>query len=206
MAVAKVKKRSFHQELVLNRWMMLHFRGRSLAVLKDRLGADRLEGLEDDGQTRFFHELVRDLFEYDRITNSELRRYDLNIVGHWKAITQKRNVAEGAVLTMKYFQYLSLLFSEIYLDWYMNRRQELLDGLNVELAAYREEEGAEPFRPYTADDLNKIAYWSATGSGKTLLLHVNILQYLHYSPLLFHHFYSPAIAGPAPAERCNYPF
>lgn len=180
MARPPARKRSFHQELVLNRWMLSHFRGKSLAVLKDRLGADRHEGLDDDGQTRFFHELVRDLFEYDRITNSELRGYDLNIVGHWKAITEKRNAAEGAVLTMKYFQYLSLLFSEIYLDWYFNRRQDLLDGLNAELEAYLAEEGAEPFRPYTADDLNKIAYWSATGSGKTLLLHVNIRQYLHY--------------------------
>jgi hypothetical protein len=26
----------------------------------------------------------------------------------------------------------------------------------------------------------KLAYWSATGSGKTLLMHVNILQYQHY--------------------------
>lgn len=180
MARTPAKKRSFHQELVLNRWMLSHFRGKSLAVLKERLGADRHEGLDDDGQTRFFHELVRDLFEYDRISNAELRRYDLNIVAHWKAITEKRNVAEGAVLTMKYFQYLSLLFSEIYLDWYFNHRQDLLDGLNAELKAYSEEEGAEPFRPYTADDLNKIAYWSATGSGKTLLLHVNIRQYLHY--------------------------
>jgi hypothetical protein len=64
-------------------------------VLKERLGADRHEGLDDDGQTRFFHELVRDLFEYDRVTNAELRRYDLNIVAHWKAITEKRNVADG---------------------------------------------------------------------------------------------------------------
>lgn len=180
MARVPARKRSFHQELVLNRWMLSHFRGKSLVVLKERLGADRHEGLDDDGQTRFFHELVRDLFEYDRISNAELRRYDLNIVGHWKAITEKRNVAEGAVLTMKYFQYLSLLFSEIYLDWYFNRPQDLLDGLNEELVAYRAEEGVEPFRPYTADDLNKIAYWSATGSGKTLLLHVNIRQYLHY--------------------------
>ncbi len=28
--------------------------------------------------------------------------------------------------------------------------------------------------------LNKLAYWSATGSGKTLLMHANILQYQHY--------------------------
>ena len=180
MARAPKKKRSFHQELVLNRWMLSHFNGKSLAVLKERLGADRHEGIDDDGQTRFFHELTRDLFEYDRISNAELRHYDLNIVEHWKAITEKRNAAEGAVLTMKYFQYLSMLFSEIYLDWFFNRRQELLDGLNAELAEYLKEDGAEPFRPYNAEDLNKIAYWSATGSGKTLLLHVNIRQYLDY--------------------------
>lgn len=28
--------------------------------------------------------------------------------------------------------------------------------------------------------LNKLAFWSATGSGKTLLMHVNLLQYRHY--------------------------
>src|SRR5690606_38234606 len=83
-------------------------------------------------------------------------------------------------LQMKYFQYLSLLFTELYLDWYFNRRQVLLNGLNEAIAVYRQEDGAEPFRDFEADDLNKIAFWNATGSGKTLLLHVNIRQYLHY--------------------------
>jgi Type III restriction enzyme, res subunit len=180
MARAPRKKRSFHQELVLNRWMLGFFKGGSIAALKDRLYEDRHEGIDDDGQTRFLHELTRNLFEMDRISDTELRRYDLNIVSHWQAITHKRNAVDGHVLTMKYFQYLSLLFSEIYLDWYFNRRQDLLNGLNAEMAGYRAEEGAEPFRDYIADDLNKIAFWSATGSGKTLLLHVNIRQYLHY--------------------------
>ena len=36
MARPPAKKRSFHQELVLNRWMLSHFRGKSLAVLKER--------------------------------------------------------------------------------------------------------------------------------------------------------------------------
>lgn len=173
-------KRTFHQELVLNRWMLSHFKGGTLLALRDRLGDDRHEGIEDDGQTRFFHELTRNLFNMDLISEAELRRYDINIVGHWQAITEKRNLADGVVLTMKYFQYLSLLFTEIYLDWYFRRRQELLDGLNDAMKAYHTEDGAEPFREYTADDLNKLAFWNATGSGKTLLLHVNIRQYLHY--------------------------
>jgi hypothetical protein len=33
---------------------------------------------------------------------------------------------------------------------------------------------------FTQDDLRRLAFFMATGSGKTLLLHVNILQILHY--------------------------
>lgn len=180
MARATKKKRTFHQELVLNRWMLSHFHGGSLRALKARLGDDRLEGIDDDGQSRFFHELTRTLFNMDRVSEAELRLYDLNIVGHWQKITYRRNAATGELLTMKYFQYLSLLFTEIYLDWYFNRRQDLLNGLNSQMADYRAEDGAEAFKDYTSDDLNKLAFWNATGSGKTLLLHVNLLQYLHY--------------------------
>lgn len=176
----KAGKRSFHQELVLNRWMLGFFKGGSLGALKLRLGDDRHEGIDEDGQTKFFHELTRNLFEVDRVSEADLLRYDLSIVGHWKAITAQRNTLEGHELQMKYFQYLSLLFTEIYLDWYFNKRQALLDGLNEEMVRYRTEAGAEPFRDFEADDLNKVAFWNATGSGKTLLLHVNIKQYLHY--------------------------
>lgn len=176
----KTKKRSFHQELVLNRWMLRFFNAEHLSALKLRLGDDRHEGIDEDGQSLFFHELIRGLFNPNRVTESDLRRYDLSIVSHWQAITSQRSQQEGHELQMKYFQYLSLLFSEIYLDWYFNKRQSLLDGLNEELEEYRKEVGAEPFCDFEADDLNKIAFWNATGSGKTLLLHVNILQYLHY--------------------------
>ncbi len=176
----KTKKRSFHQELVLNRWVMRFFKGNQLAALKLRLGDDQHEGIDDDGQTLFFHELTRNLFEVDWISEADLRRYDLNIVEYWQEVTKHRNQLEGHVLNMKYFQYLSLLFTEIYLDWFFNKPQELLDGLNEELDKYCQEQGSEDFQPYIRDDLNKLAFWNATGSGKTLLLHVNIKQYLHY--------------------------
>ena len=29
--------------------------------------------------------------------------------------------------------------------------------------------------------MNKLAYWSATGSGKTLIMHINILQFKNYT-------------------------
>ncbi|MDX8395253.1 MAG: DEAD/DEAH box helicase family protein, partial [Mariprofundaceae bacterium] len=172
---------SFHKELVLNKWMMGFFKGGSLQELKVRLGEDRHEGIDDDGQSGFFHELHQNMFEAERIREQELRRYDLNIVQYWNAITVKRNELEGTVLNMKYFQYLSLLFTEIYLDWYFNHKQELLDGLNAEMKAYNAAlKPAQQFQRYDADELNKLAFWNATGSGKTLLLHVNIKQYMHY--------------------------
>lgn len=56
------KKNSFHQELVLNRWVLGFFQDGTLGALKLRLGDDRHEGIDEDGQTQFFHELVRGLF------------------------------------------------------------------------------------------------------------------------------------------------
>lgn len=172
---------SFHQQLVLNQWMYGFFNAKDLNALKFRLGEDRHEGLEEDGQSKFFSELVRGLFNPNQLTEQELRRYDINIVSHWQAITEQRNKLEGTVLNMKYFQYLSLLFTEIYLDWYFNKRQQLLDGLNEAMQAYNHNQPPDQqFQAYDADELNKLAFWNATGSGKTLLLHVNIKQYLHY--------------------------
>ncbi len=176
----RARPRSFHQDLVLNRWLLGFFQGDSLEKLKVRLGEDRWEGLHEDGQTLFFHQLTANLFNIDRISEPELRRYDLSIVRHWQTITAARNKHEGHILQLKYFQYLSLLFTEIYLDWFFNRRQQLLDGLNAALAAFHESQDEVQFQPFAADDLNRLAFWNATGSGKTLLLHVNILQYLHH--------------------------
>ncbi|EBY2096164.1 type III restriction endonuclease subunit R, partial [Salmonella enterica subsp. enterica serovar Nima] len=103
----------------------------------------------------------------------------------------------------------SLLFTEIYLDWYFNRKQELLDGLNSELNIYNAENNetakdrANQFKSYILDDLNKLAYWNATGSGKTLLLHVNILQYLHYYQNGNTHHYPDKIILLTPDERLS---
>src|SRR3546814_8887634 len=98
------KKRSFHQELVLNRWVLGFFQGGTLAALKMRLGDDRFEGIDEDGQTKFFHELVRGLFDPNKVPEADLRRYDLNVVAHWQAITAQRNKLEGHELQMKYFR------------------------------------------------------------------------------------------------------
>ncbi|EEV87638.1 Uncharacterized protein conserved in bacteria [Cardiobacterium hominis] len=173
---------TFHDHLIINRWLLSLFNQRNLQDFKTRLGDDRFSGLDESGQTRFFEQLNNSLFHSDAIDEQTLRRYDFNIVQHWQQITAKRNHAEGHELQLKYFQYLSLLFTEIYLDWYFNRREALRDALNQTLAQYSQEIEARNLSPYDSEDLNKLAFWNATGSGKTLLMHVNILQFRHYCP------------------------
>jgi hypothetical protein len=107
--------------------------------LKIRLGDDRHEGIDEDGQTKFFHELTATCSRWTGCIRG--RPAPLRPEHRWPlaGITAQRNKLEGHELQMKYFQYLSLLFTEIYLDWYFNKRQELLDGLNAEMVRYRAE-------------------------------------------------------------------
>lgn len=41
--------------------------------------------------------------------------------------------------------------------------------------------GEREFPRFNNADLTKLAFWMATGSGKTLILHFNLLQFLHYN-------------------------
>jgi len=76
--------------------------------------------------------------------------------------------------------------AEIYLDRYFRDPKTLLASLNVQVAVCNVDlpvdDQIAPFNESTEAwlQLNKLAYWSATGSGKTLLMHANILQYRHY--------------------------
>ena len=173
---------SFHDLLILNHWLLKKFHGGNFHALKERLANPAYEGQRRDGNSEYFYQLTNFLVdEVNDIEKDKLERYDLNILRYWDEITEGRNRQEDSILRLKYFQYLSLLFTEIYLDWYFNRREELVAGLNEALVSFngpRAED--ERFQVYSGDELNKIAFWNATGSGKTLLLHVNIKQYLHY--------------------------
>ena len=86
---------TFHDHLIINRWLLSLFNQHDLQAFKTRLGDDRFSGLDDSGQTRFFEQLNNSLFHSDAIDEQTLRRYDFNIIQHWQHITAKRNQAEG---------------------------------------------------------------------------------------------------------------
>lgn len=174
-----------HDRLVLNQWMLGLFEVETLeALVRGALGdmTDPMnEGLDEENRTRFHEFLTNRTVEFEHLPAADLLRYDDHIVRHWKSITERRQ-HEGRRLMPKYFQYLALLFSEIYLDRYFDDPSALLASLNEQREALNGEVPAK-YRldaPFGLSDLNKLAFWMATGSGKTLLMHVHLKQYRHY--------------------------
>jgi len=182
----------FREKLVLNQWMMyllgvdpfheadLHGRKvRPWHALAAPIRDQRMEGLDESNIHWFYRNLVSGpLFPDARIDAIRLLGYEENIVRHTQRINEKRE----RPIRWKYHQWLTLLFTEIYLDRYFNDREGLLTGLNEFVAAFNQRwnEFAE-VPAYSTDDLNKLCYQNATGSGKTLIMHVNLLQFQHYA-------------------------
>ena len=167
------------EALVLFKYILNLFGCKDLAAISENLKDPALEGTDDEGVSRLFHALKLHLYTEVGIKNEELLEYDHHIVRFTKEINENRREK----ITWKYYQYLALLFTEIYLDRYFSDKARLLEDINrflIDDFNFRPETCHE-MKPFTDDDLNKLAFWCATGSGKTLMLHVNIKQYLYYA-------------------------
>lgn len=169
----------FPERLVLFQWLLGQFGAASFdALAKDLRDNPALEEFDGDGATQFVHILRTKIGGNPALPADRLLAYDENIGRHWRRITERRGQAG---LRPKYFQYLMLLFTELYLDRYFGDRDGLLASLNAHVRGFNAGKGeADQVGEYTKETLNKLAFWSATGSGKTLLMHVNLLQYRHY--------------------------
>jgi len=184
------KQHKFRNKLLLNQWLMSLFgvdslregaRKQPFHKLAESLKDPRLEGLDKDNLHNFYHALINSNLFWDdlaALTKGQLLMYEENIVHHTQAINAKRH----RPITWKYYQWLSLLFVEVYLDRYFSDREALLTALNefVDLFNTRWTEYSD-MDYFNEDELNKLSLQNATGSGKTLLMHVNYLQYKHYS-------------------------
>jgi len=163
--------------LVLLAWLNSLFGYKSnrelLAAMKDAQ-----EGFDANGQSYIRYHLTG-RGDKVRIPLAVLGAYDDNIRSHLASINARR----PEPITLRYFQYLAVLYAEAFLDWYFNRPGELLRQLN-EFARNRnagrlpDDPMDDPFAP---DDLTKVAFWMATGSGKTHIMHFNYRQFLHYN-------------------------
>lgn len=183
MAKKQQKRGKLQQALVLFHYILWLFGCNELEALSRDLKDPMLEGTNEDGESKFYHELLGKLYATSALSTERLYFYDQHIVQFTNEINEKRSEP----ITWKYFQYLSLLFTEIYLDAYFTDAQALCNHLNAFLhnEFNRRAETWHELPDFTVEDLNKLAYWNATGSGKTLLMHINIKQYLFYAEL--HH-------------------
>lgn len=154
---------------------------RPFRKLSERLENCTVDGLADDGLHHYYHELIEgDFFGWPdcRLTPDMLLAYEKNIVQH----TEQINYSRSNTIQWKYYQWLTLLFVEIYLDRYFGNRKKLLNDLNEFVVKFNQvnEDNGLSVHPYEMTDLNKICLQNATGSGKTLLMTANYLQYRFY--------------------------
>ena len=80
-------------------------------------------------------------------------------------------------IKLTYYQYFGLLVNEYYLDNYFNNRKFFIDDYKKFL---KERIGNEENEHIESSFYNKLAYWMATGSWKTIMMWINILQVLRY--------------------------
>jgi hypothetical protein len=156
----------------LNRYFHGLFDARDLTELKQPLNVQ--EGRAADGQSYFYGVLLGRV--QDAALRDKLAEYDARVMGYEARLAKARGQ-----FVFKYFQYLGLLYTEIFLDRLTAEPAAFMADLNAFL---QRQKRAEPtlheFPDFEASDLRRLAFFMATGSGKTLLLHVNLWQVLHY--------------------------
>ena len=107
-----------------------------LAWLNDLLGYQRnrdllaymkeaAEGFDASGRSFIYHRLVA-RGEKVKISPADLARYDDNIRAHLQAINARR----PEPITLRYFQYLAALYTEVFLDRYFHDQAQMLRALN----------------------------------------------------------------------------
>ena len=155
-------------------WANLQFGFKSNGALFDAL-KEVGEGYDSDGRSHVARMLGSR--QQCAVPSGDLARYDDNVRRHLASI----NAGRREPITLRYFQQLAALYAELFLD----RRAAAPEALANEIDGYVRERvrlmpGSYPVRGIVPADLNKLAFWMATGSGKTLIMHLNYLQFLHY--------------------------
>lgn len=162
------------QYLVLNRYFHHLLGARGLEELKGAL-ASAQEGIAGDGESYFFKTLASRAGL--NIDPEQLKLYDAQVVAYQERLTATRLDFR----LFRYFQYLALLYTEIYLDKLTENPALFLGELNEFLNQGKQGESLlQGVQTFSDEDMRRLAFFMATGSGKTLLLHVNLWQLQFY--------------------------
>jgi len=158
--------------LVLNKFILDRFGFEDQRPFYEYMKKVKEPNIADDEPSSFI-EAIKQLSGL-KIDREKLEIYDSNIRSHLRKINRHRDFQP------KYFQYLALLITEYHLDRLKNEKESFREDLNNFIREYETKNRLTLDFRFTDEDLNKLAYWMATGSGKTLIMHVNYYQFLHY--------------------------
>ena len=135
--------------LVLNKYVLSLFGADEFKLLQERF-KDVREGFDAEGRSYFLNSLrSMEGIKEDRLSEDTLFLYDHNIRLYLETINRRREPK----ITLRYFQYLSILFAEIFLDNLKNRKIEFLYELNEFLKAYGQKEDIGIIDDFTEYDL-----------------------------------------------------
>ena len=169
-------QRKLENHLTLHGWFNSHFGYTTTRdLLNDVKNAE--EGFNPDGHSVVCEHLMSGV-PPDSAIEEALPTYDANIKRHLSTINSRRTQP----IVLRYFQYLSLLYTEIFLDWKFNKQAKFLPHLNnfVQTQNMAKAPGDAQDTEFTQTDIEKLAFWMATGAGKTLIMHINYHQFRHY--------------------------
>lgn len=161
----------FNKQLALFSYILEQFGYEDFDSLRETLG-DKQTGYDATGRSFFINALVGNKNKY--IDDQTLLNYDEAIRGYEERLKDSMNKPS---FSLKYFQFLALLFTEYYLHCVHLDQAAFINALNTFKNNRKTFQGIED---YTAEDLKKLAYWMATGSGKTLVMHCNFWQIQKY--------------------------
>ena len=102
---------SFHEKLVLNQYVLRQFGIQTFAEFSRQM-TQKCEYPGSEGMSAFYKQLVFKYHDMLKISKDRIAQYDVNIMSHLRKINKNRDDK----IKLKYFQYLSLLFVEYYLE------------------------------------------------------------------------------------------
>lgn len=185
--------RRLQDNLILNKYMCHLFGFNDIKGFK-KIFTNVSEDINSDNGLLNYTVILKTIQTINPTIKNKLDKYDENIQEYLEHINKKRNNE----IFLKYYQYVAILMTEIYLDMYFNNFEEFRADL-LRFSREQSKQGIEkrlyfggdlPNKPefvsldkLTKDkiSLSKLAYWSATSSGKTFVLHINYLQILKYN-------------------------
>jgi len=162
------------KHLVLNKYFLSLFGFEEFDEFREKLKSHE-EGFDNEGRS-FFIDAIIGLSNL-KISREDLLRYDRAIKEYVEKLIKNRRQSN---FNLKYFQYLAVLFTEIFLERLYHYKETFIQEINQFIDEFNEKNKTE-ISHFSEEELKKLAFWMATGSGKTLIMHINYWQILKHS-------------------------